>query len=137
MIARERNLDVTEVKNDQSVDFQSLIRVTVETNKNKRMVAGALFGSLPRIVQVQDINFDAQLGANMLFVRNEDKPGFIGKLGTILGNAGVNIANFHLGRSPANGHALALVEIDECCTDSVSAEIAAIDGVIQAKMMRF
>ena len=70
VIARERNLDVTEVKNDQSVDFQSLIRVTVETNKNKRMVAGALFGSLPLIVQVQDINFDAQLGANMLFVRN-------------------------------------------------------------------
>ncbi len=132
VIARERNLDVTEVKNDQSV-----IRVTVQTDKNTRMVAGALFGSLPRIVQVQDINFDAQLGENMLFVRNEDKLGFIGKLGMILGNAGINIGNFHLGRSPANGHALTLVEIDECCTDEVSQEIAAIEGVIQAKVMRF
>jgi D-3-phosphoglycerate dehydrogenase len=101
------------------------------------MVAGALFGSLPRIVQVQDINFDAQLGANMLFIRNEDKPGFIGKLGTVLGDAGVNIGNFHLGRSPGNGHALALVEIDEACPDSVAADIAGIDGVIQAKVMRF
>ena len=137
VIARERNLDVTEVKNDQSVDFQSVIRVTVETNKNTRMVAGALFGTLPRIVQVQDINFDAQLGDNMLFIRNEDKPGFIGKLGTVLGNAGVNIGNFHLGRSPGNGHALALVEIDEACPDSVATDIAEIDGVIQAKVMRF
>ena len=137
VIARERNLDVTEVKNDQSVDFQSVIRVTVQTDKNTRTVAGALFGSLPRIVQVQDINFDAQLGENMLFVRNEDKPGFIGKLGTILGGAGVNIGNFHLGRSRENGHALALVEIDEQCPDTVAAQIAAIDGVIQAKVMRF
>ena len=137
VIARERNIDVTEVKNDQSVDFQSVVRVTVQTDKNTRMVAGALFGTLPRIVQVQDINFDAQLGANMLFVRNEDKPGFIGKLGTVLGDAGVNIANFHLGRSRENGHALALVEIDGACPDSVAAQIGGIDGVIQAKVMRF
>ena len=137
VIARERNLDVTEVKNDQSVDFQSVIRVTVQTDKNTRTVAGALFGTLPRIVQVQDINFDAQLGENMLFIRNEDKPGFIGKLGTILGSAGVNIGNFHLGRSRENGHALALVEIDEACPETVAAEIGAIDGVIQAKVMRF
>lgn len=137
VIARERNLDVTEVKNDQSGDFQSLIRVTVETERQTRTVAGSLFGNKSRVVQVQDINFDAQLGANMLFVRNEDKPGFIGKLGTTLGNAGVNIANFHLGRSPNNGHALALVEIDEPCSEAVADEIAAIDGVIQTKVMRF
>jgi D-3-phosphoglycerate dehydrogenase / 2-oxoglutarate reductase len=137
VIARERNIDVTEMKNDQSVDFQSLIRVTVETERQTRTVAGALFGTLPRVVQVQDITFDAQLGPHMLFIRNEDKPGFIGKLGTILGNGNVNIANFHLGRSPGNGHALALVEIDEPCSDAVAAQIAAVEGVIQAKMMRF
>jgi D-3-phosphoglycerate dehydrogenase / 2-oxoglutarate reductase len=137
VIARERNLDVTEVKNDQSGDFQSLIRVTVETERQTRAIAGSLFGSKPRVVQVQDINFDAQLGPHMLFIRNEDKPGFIGKLGTALGDAGVNIANFHLGRSPGNGHALALVEIDEPCSEAVASRIAKIDGVIQAKMLRF
>jgi D-3-phosphoglycerate dehydrogenase len=137
VIARERNIDVTEIKNDQSVDFQSLIRVTVETERQTRMVAGALFGTLPRVVQIQDISFDAQLGSHMLFVRNDDKPGFIGKLGTLLGNAGVNIANFHLGRSVENGQALALVEIDEACSESTAAEIAAIDGVIQAKVLNF
>jgi len=137
VIARERNIDVTEIKNDQSGDFQSMIRVSVETERQTRTIAGALFGNMPRVVQVQDINFDAQLGPNMLFVRNEDKPGFIGKLGTILGNAEVNIANFHLGRSPTSGQALALVEIDEPCSESVAREIAGIDGVIQAKMMRF
>lgn len=137
VIARERNIDVTEIKNDQSGDFQSLIRVVVETERQTRTVAGALFGNKPRVVQVQDINFDAELGPNMLFVRNEDKPGFIGKLGTVLGNAGLNIANFHLGRSPSNGHALALVETDEACSDAVAQEIARIDGVIQAKVLRF
>jgi len=137
VIARERNLDVTEVKNDQSGDFQSLIRVTVETERQTRAIAGSLFGSKPRVVQVQDINFDAQLGPHMLFIRNEDKPGFIGKLGTTLGDAGVNIANFHLGRSPGNGHALALVEIDGQCSAAVPSQIAGIDGVIQAKMLRF
>ena len=137
VIARERNIDVTEIKNDQSGDFQSLIRIVVETDRQTRTVAGALFGTMPRVVQVQDITFDAELGPNMLFVRNEDKPGFIGKLGTVLGNNGVNIANFHLGRSPGNGHALALVEIDEPCPDTVAAQIAAIEGVIQAKVLRF
>ena len=137
VIARERNIDVTEIKNDQSGDFQSLIRVTVETERQTRSVAGALFGSMPRVVQVQDISFDAQLGPYMLFIRNEDKPGFIGKLGTTLGNAGVNIANFHLGRSPGNGHALALVEIDEPCSEAVASQIAAIEGVIQAKILKF
>ena len=86
---------------------------------------------------MQDISFDAQLGPYMLFIRNEDKPGFIGKLGTTLGNAGVNIANFHLGRSPGNGHALALVEIDEPCSEAVASQIAAIEGVIQAKILKF
>ncbi len=137
VIARERNIDVTEIKNDQSGDFQSLIRVTIETERQTRSVAGSLFGSMPRVVQVQDINFDAQLGPNMLFIRNEDKPGFIGKLGTALGNAGVNIANFHLGRSPGNGQALALVEIDEPCSEAVASQIAALEGVIQAKILRF
>jgi len=137
VIARERDIDVTEQRNDQSVDFQSMIRVTVETEKQTRTVAGALFGTRPRVVQVQDIVFDAELGPHMLFVRNEDKPGFIGKLGTILGNAGVNISNFHLGRSPGNGHALALVEMDEACPHSVAGEIAKLEGVIQAKVMQF
>jgi len=137
VIARERNIDVTEIKNDQSGDFQSLIRVVVETERQTRTIAGALFGSRPRVVQVQDISFDAELGPHMLFVRNEDKPGFIGKLGTVLGNAGVNIANFHLGRSPANGHALALVEIDEPCSDTVASQIAALEGVLQAKVLQF
>lgn len=86
---------------------------------------------------MQGINFDAQLGTRMLFVRNEDKPGFIGKLGTMLGNAGVNIANFHLGRSPTTGQALALVKIDGECPQAVAAEIAALDGVIQAKVRSF
>src|SRR3546814_1366879 len=87
------------VKIDGPCDYQTLIRLTVKTERRERVVAGTLFGGTrARVVQVQDIHFEAEVGRRMLFVRNRDKPGFIGKLGSILGGAGVNIANFHLDR---------------------------------------
>src|SRR3546814_20374415 len=104
---------VSEVSGDGPRDDQTLIRVTVKTERGGRVVAGTLFGGTrARVVQVQDIHFEAEVGRRMLFVRNRDKPGFIGKLGSILGGAGVNIANFHLGRSASGGSAIALVEIN-------------------------
>ena len=66
----------------------------------RRAVAGTLFGGdKPRIVEIKGIQIEAELGRHMLYVTNQDKPGFIGRLGTLLGEAGINIATFHLGRS--------------------------------------
>ena len=75
--------------------------------------AGTLFGdNRPRIVSIKGINMEAEIGPHMLYVTNQDKPGFIGALGSVLGDAGVNIATFHLGRHKQEGEAIALIEID-------------------------
>ncbi|MET4700570.1 D-3-phosphoglycerate dehydrogenase [Constrictibacter sp. MBR-5] len=138
MLARERDITVSEVKIDGPCDYQTLIRLTVKTERRERIVAGTLFGGTrARVVQVQDIHFEAELGRHMLFVRNRDKPGFIGKLGSILGSAGVNIANFHLGRSANGGSAIALVEIDGAAPEAALEAVRAIPDVIQAKALNF
>ena len=78
-----------------------------------RRVAGTVFSDgRPRLIQIKDINLDAEFAPHMLYVVNEDKPGFIGKLGTLLGDAKVNIANFTLGRSAPGQDAIALIEVD-------------------------
>ncbi|MEH6630333.1 MAG: phosphoglycerate dehydrogenase [Halopseudomonas aestusnigri] len=113
VIARERNIDVSEAKHERDCDFQTLIRLTVTTEQGERSVAGTLFGGKrPRIVNIKGIEIEAELGKHMLYLTNEDTPGYIGALGMQLGEAGVNIATFHLGRTSPGQDAIALVELD-------------------------
>lgn len=138
VLARERDIRISETKIDGPTDYQTLIRLTVVTERRERSVAGTLFGGTrARIVEVQDIRFEAELGPDMLFIRNQDRPGFIGKLGTTLGDAGVNIANFHLGRSGRGRGAIALVEVDGPCSDKVIEKISALPDVLQVKSLSF
>ena len=138
IIARERNIDVTEVLHERDCDYQTLIRMTVSTERQTRSVAGTLFGGdKPRIVEVKGIAVEAELGAHMLYITNEDKPGLIGALGTTLGEAGVNIATFHLGRAKPGAEAIALIELDEAIPPDVLAEVRAIPLVKQAVPLRF
>ena len=91
----------------------------------------------PRIIQVKDINMEAELTPSMLYVTNEDKPGHIGRLGTLLGTLGINIANFNLGRADVGGDAIALLSIDGSLKDKQLKQIAALPGVKQAKALTF
>jgi D-3-phosphoglycerate dehydrogenase len=103
-----------------------------------RRVAGTVFSDgRPRLIQVKDINLDAEFAPHMLYVVNEDKPGFIGKLGTLLGDAKVNIASFALGRSAPGDEAIALVEVDGGVSDKVLGEIAKLPLVKLAKALAF
>src|ERR1700683_408337 len=78
-----------------------------------RRAAGTVFSDgRPRLIQIKDINLDAEFAPHMFYIVNEDKPGFIGKLGTMLGDAQINIANFTLGRSAPGQDAIALIEVD-------------------------
>lgn len=138
VLARERDIAVTEVKHDRDSDYQTLIRLTVTTERGPRCVAGTLFGgSKPRIVEVKGISVEAELGPHMLYISNEDRPGFIGGLGSILGDAKVNIATFHLGRATAGADAIALIEVDEAITDEVLARIGALPQIKQVVPLRF
>jgi D-3-phosphoglycerate dehydrogenase len=137
VVAKERNIEVSATSHDRAGDYQTLIRITVTTEKRTRTVAGTLFADKPRIVEVSGIKLEAGLGSRMLYVSNDDKPGFIGGLGSVLGKAGINIAYFHLGRNEANSEAIALVEVDQPVPADVLAEISKIPSVRQAKMLTF
>ena len=138
LIARERNIAVSEIKHARQGDYQTLISLTVTTEKRSRSVAGTLFaGNRPRIVQIKGINIEAELGPHMLYIANTDKPGIIGRLGMALADANINIATFHLGRPAKNGDAIALIQVDEPLSEEVLAKVRAIDGVRQATALRF
>jgi D-3-phosphoglycerate dehydrogenase len=138
VVCHDRDIRVSETRRAEPVDYQTLIRVVVETERRHREVAGTLFGGdKPRLVSVEGIPLEAELGRNVLFVRNYDKPGFIGALGNALGVAAVNIATFHLGRTAPGQEAIALIEVDQKLTPAILETVRALPNVIQAKAMRF
>lgn len=138
VIAREREIHVTEAKHERASDYQSLIRLTVETENSKRTVCGTLFGGdKPRLVELNGIPVEAELGPNMLFVTNKDKPGFIGNLGRTLAESNVNIATFHLGRTESGGDAVALIKLDSEITDALVEKVRSIPNVVQAQALNF
>ncbi|TMJ20121.1 MAG: phosphoglycerate dehydrogenase [Alphaproteobacteria bacterium] len=137
-LAKERGLDLREIRHDREGDYHTLVRVTVDTPAGPRSVAGTLFGnSAPRLVDMFGIAIEAELGGEMIFIVNLDAPGFIGRLGTALGEEGVNIGTFHLGRREAGGEAVALVSVDGHIAPGVVERLAAISGVKRVKPLRF
>jgi D-3-phosphoglycerate dehydrogenase len=138
ILARDRQIDVSEVRHERDGEYQTLVKLTVETENQTRTVAGTIFGGdRPRIVEVNGIALEAELGENMLYIVNKDRPGFIGRLGTTLGDARVNIATFQLGRTSPGSDALALIEVDGELSDAVITNLRGLPDVVQAKAMRF
>ena len=138
VIARERDIEVSEVSHDRDCDYQTLIRLTVRTERQTRSVAGTLFGgNKPRLVEIKGIAVEADLGPHMLYITNEDKPGLIGALGSVLGDAGVNIATFHLGRAARGADAIALIEIDEPLAPEVLERVRSLEHIRQAVPLSF
>ena len=136
VIARDRDIDVSEVSHERSGDYQTLVRVSVETKDGTRSVSGTVFGDdKPRVVAVNGIPLEAELGANVLFVTNEDKPGFIGNLGRTLGEAGINIATFDLGRIEAGNAAVALINTDEPVDEGTLEKVRSLPNVVQAESL--
>jgi D-3-phosphoglycerate dehydrogenase len=138
VLAKERGIGVAETRKGREGAYGTYIRLTVVTEAQVRSVAGTVFsGGRPRLIQIKGINMEAELTPHMLYVTNQDKPGFIGALGTTLGEAGVNIASFNLGRTARGGEAIALVEIDEEIPDAVLAEVRGLPHVVRAHKLRF
>ncbi len=136
--AREHGIDVSETTHDRPSEYQTLVRITVTTDRGTRAVAGTLFaGNKPRIVEIKGIKVEADFGAHMLYVTNQDRPGFIGRFGDTLARHGINIATFHLGRSEAGGDAICLVSVDEDVSEAVLAEVRALPLVMQATGLSF
>jgi D-3-phosphoglycerate dehydrogenase / 2-oxoglutarate reductase len=137
-LAKERGLDVREVRHDREGDYHTLLRVTVGTEEGHKSVAGTLFGNTgPRLVEIFGIGMEAELEGNMLYIVNEDAPGFIGRVGSTLGSAGLNIGTFHLGRKTAGGEAVLLLSMDSPIEEPVLWDVCKLDGVKTVKALKF
>ena len=138
IIAKERGMVVEETTREAEGDYDSLIRLTVVTERQERTVAGTVYADgRPRIVDIKGIRMDAEFGPSMIYITNLDKPGFIGKFSMTLGDAGINIATFHVGRETPGGNAIALIEIDGELPPAVLAQVQALPQVQTAKALRF
>ena len=113
IVAKERGMKISTTNQAKSGAFDAYIKVTVVTEKRERSIAGTCFSDgKPRFIQIKGINIDAEVGTHMLYTTNNDVPGIIGTLGRTMGEAGVNIANFTLGRSSVGKDAIALLYLD-------------------------
>jgi D-3-phosphoglycerate dehydrogenase / 2-oxoglutarate reductase len=138
VIAKERGVKISTTKQDQSGAFEGYIKVTVVTASRERSIAGTVFNDgKPRFIQIKGINIDAEVGENMVYTTNNDVPGIIGVLGSILGANNVNIANFTLGRAEAKGEAIALLYLDEPLPAKAIAELEGTGKFKQVKPLRF
>ena len=136
--ARERGMRVEEVTRGQDGAFESYIKLTVKTDKYERSLAGTVFADgRPRIIQVRDINMEFELAPHMLFIRNSDKPGFIGRFGMLTGEVGINIATLNLGRDRPGGDAICIAALDERVSEEVIGKIRALPQVVRVNRLEF
>lgn len=137
-MAKERGIALEETKRGQEGAYETYMRLTVTTERQKRSVAGTVFADgKPRLIQIKGINMEGEFAPHMLYVTNKDKPGFIGDLGSLLGAEKINIATFNLGRAEKGDDAIALVQVDEPVSDDVLSKIEALENVVQAKRLSF
>ncbi len=135
---REHGIDVAETVHDRPSEYLTLVRLTIETDQQTRSVAGTLFaGARPRVVEIKGIPVEADFARHMLYVTNQDKPGFIGRFGATLAGAGINIATLHLGRASQGGDAICLVSVDEKVDESVLEMVRTLPLVMQATSLMF
>ncbi|MBZ6377942.1 phosphoglycerate dehydrogenase [Pacificimonas flava] len=138
VLARDRGIDIAEVRHEREGDYHTLLRLTVETSKGARSIAGTLFGeNNPRLVELFGIGMEAELSGQMLYVENADKPGFIGAVGSTLGKADINIGTFNLGRRGGGGEAIMLVSVDGEISEPLLWDICRLEGVQDVKALRF
>ena len=120
VIAKERGISLSKTTQEKSGVFDAYIKLTVVTDERERSIAGTVFSDgKPRFIQIKGINIDAEIGQHMLYTTNNDVPGIIGTLGQTMGESGVNIANFTLGRAEVGGEAIALLYVDDVISDPV------------------
>lgn len=135
-LAQARGIEVTELRSARRADFSNSLGIALRTEKDCSSVLGmvGLRGSL-RLLGINDIDIEAPLKGLLLFVRNQDVPGVIGRVGTLLGDHQVNIANFALGRNPETHEAIGLVNVDDAIPAEVLNEIRSIPAVRDAKLV--
>jgi D-3-phosphoglycerate dehydrogenase len=137
-VAGKRGIVIDEVTRATAGDYESLITLTVQSKDKELTISGAVFhDGRPRIVSINGIKMDAEFSPSMIYAANADRPGFVARYTTFLGNAGINIATIALGRDRAGGSAISLIAIDGDIPDEMLADIRRLPEVRQANGLRF
>ncbi len=135
-VAEERGLEVVRSTHTQAGEYPHLVGVRLEGEQGTVSLAGTVFGSSDlRVVRLEDYRLEFQPKGRLLLIRNRDVPGVVGKLGTLLGAAGANIADIHLSREPGGGDALAVIRLDQTPGESVLADLSAIEEVDRVRLV--
>lgn len=133
-IAKERGIEVREIKGKEAGDYQSLVKVILLSKDDKAVVAGTLLSRKdPRIVQINDISMEIIPEGNMIFLRNHDRPGVIGNIGTLLGKNNINIGHMHFGRKEVGGIAFSVINVDTTLTNEIIEQIRRLPNVLEVK----
>lgn len=137
-LAKDRNIHVMESKTDHYAKYNDLLVLTVKTHSGETVIGGTVFPDQKgRITFIDQYNLDLMAEGYYLYFRNTDRPGIVGKIGTLLGENGVNIANFELSRVKDKGsEAVSFVLVDDPITQDVLSKIMNIDGIIEAKAIK-
>lgn len=134
-LAKDRNISVTESKIDHYDKFNDLIVLRVKTDKEEKTIGGTVFNDgMGRVLFIDDFYLDVVPNGVFLYFKNYDRPGVIGRVGTILGQNNINIAGFELSRQK-EGQAIAFVSVDNTIPKHVLSEILKIDGMLEAKVI--
>ena len=137
-IAKQRGIKIEQIKKESSGIYGSYIRLIIESERQERSVAGAVFSDgSARIIQIKGIDMEAKFAKHMIYITNNDTPGLVGKIGHCLGSQGVNIANFNLGRDKIGGNVIELIEVDSPVDDSVLDKLTQIEDIVQVKKLNF
>lgn len=135
-IAKERGIEVKEIKSRDSGDYQSLIALKVKSPVSEIHIAGTLFSKKdPRIVKIDNFSVEIMPEGHMLVMNNNDKPGVIGNIGMLLGKNNINIARMHFGRETAGGRAISVVNIDSPVTVKLLKEIKKLPNILDVKVI--
>ncbi|MGB5559336.1 MAG: phosphoglycerate dehydrogenase [Paracoccaceae bacterium] len=138
VVAKERGVNISTTTQEKTGVFDAYIKLTVVTEERERSIAGTVFSDgKPRFIQIKGITIDAEIGRHMLYTTNNDVPGIIGLLGQTMGENGVNIANFTLGRSERGREAIALLYVDDAIPESVLAKLRGTGMFQQVKPLEF
>jgi D-3-phosphoglycerate dehydrogenase len=136
-VAKDRNIRVSTLINNETSEYNSLIRLMITTERRTRSLAGSIFGGKSRIVEIKGINIDAELGNFNIYITNEDKVGVISEITNILTDNNINIATFNLGRVTKDGDAVSLIQTDQLCNENVIEKLRRIKNVNQVKSIVF
>jgi D-3-phosphoglycerate dehydrogenase len=137
LVAHERGLEVTETRDEETGGYKSLLTVTTRTGEGRKIIAGTVFDGQPRIVRMRDLDMEFVPEGFILVLSYEDRPGVVGKIGTLLGRRNVNIASMQVGRREKRGRAIVVLTLDEALTPEEVEELRTAVEADFARLIRF